>query len=973
MMMTTTPFRVQRNPGWMAFLAFVFVGCLCFKSNAGIKNVGLPFINNYPKTVYDASTQNWAITQNHKGFMYFGNNDGLLEFDGNNWQLYRIPNFSILRSIMAVGDTIYTGAFEELGYFVPDQTGMLQYHSLTHLVPQTYSVFDEIWRIFKTSQGIVFQSFRYVFLYNGERIQVIEPPSDFSLSYVANDAFYIVDREVGLMRLKDGSLERISNDPVFFNNEVRCILEYGADQVIIGTNNDGLFLFDGQTLRPWNNPLNRFLQQHTLFAGLRLSNGHYVFGTVQNGIYIVNQDGEVVQHINRFKGLQNNTILSLFEDRRNNLWLGLDNGIDYIELSSPLSILDYNYSLESTYSSIVFEGRLYVGTNQGLYVMDMEALSAPDTPSKSFELIPGTEGQVWNLQEINGDLFCGHNFGCFLIEGFTATKLSDHTGFWYFIPYGDQKDTILAGTYTGLSWLRKSGGQWTFMGELKGFSESSRFMVQEDDGSIWISHGYRGLFRVMPGKNLQSVESVKLFGPADGLPGELPYNIQWIDRELVVTTRNGIYGFDPEEQRFVPHAKYDRIFGDYGFIDKIHKDRDGNLWYFTTTSMGVFRLLEDGSYKEIHSPFYRINSMLLPSFENILTHDKQNVFIGSQNGLIHYDASIIRDVYQAEPVYIREVSFQGKGGQTTLLNPSNDQSTVVPFASNSVVFRYATPAFEEPGHFSYRLSGFETDWSPWETIKFKEYTNLREGDYIFELKAMNAYREESPSVEFHFTVQPPLLRSTVAYLVYGAVIFLLIAANVIYWRRRLARTRFREKFKHQLKLEQQEIAYREESLRTEKEIIKLRNESLQSAMGHKTRELANSTMHLMQKNKVLTSIRSQLVDLVRSGGDEEQRFQINNLIKKINKDLRNEKYREVFNAYFDEIHQDFIKRLKEKHPDLSPKELRLCAYLRMNLSTKEIAPLMNISIRGVEISRYRLRKKLDLDRDTNLIDFILDF
>jgi len=97
------------------------------------------------------------------------------------------------------------------------------------------------------------------------------------------------------------------------------------------------------------------------------------------------------------------------------------------------------------------------------------------------------------------------------------------------------------------------------------------------------------------------------------------------------------------------------------------------------------------------------------------------------------------------------------------------------------------------------------------------------------------------------------------------------------------------------------------------------------------------------------------------------------LLKKVNKELKNEKHQELFDSYFDEVHQDFITRLKDDYQNLSPKELRLCAYLRMNLSTKEIAPLMNVSVRGVEISRYRLRKKLGLDHDTNLADFILSY
>jgi DNA-binding CsgD family transcriptional regulator len=190
----------------------------------------------------------------------------------------------------------------------------------------------------------------------------------------------------------------------------------------------------------------------------------------------------------------------------------------------------------------------------------------------------------------------------------------------------------------------------------------------------------------------------------------------------------------------------------------------------------------------------------------------------------------------------------------------------------------------------------------------------------------------------------------------------------------MLKIRLREKVRHEKRLAQREKIFQEKSELSEKEIIYLRNESLKNEMVFKNKELANTTLHLIQKNRTLTSLKNDLSKLIKnspSGSTESQLA--NNLIKKINKDLRNEKNWELFNNYFDDVHQDFINRLKEKYPDLTPKELRLCAYLRMNISSKEIAPLMNISVRGVEISRYRLRKKLQLDHDTNLAEFILTF
>jgi DNA-binding CsgD family transcriptional regulator len=131
-------------------------------------------------------------------------------------------------------------------------------------------------------------------------------------------------------------------------------------------------------------------------------------------------------------------------------------------------------------------------------------------------------------------------------------------------------------------------------------------------------------------------------------------------------------------------------------------------------------------------------------------------------------------------------------------------------------------------------------------------------------------------------------------------------------------------------------------------------------------------MDLIRKNKFLQKIKEDLEKIKKSTSDELLKEKINSLITKIDKDIDHKKQWEVFESAFDEVHEDFLKRLQEKYPNLTPKELKLCAYLRMNISTKEIAPLMNISVRGVEICRYRVRKKLNIDRDQNLTRMIID-
>jgi len=961
----------------------LFILCLSYASAfAGIKDYGLPFIVNHPRSAYNAGIQNWSITQSNKGFIYFGNNDGVLEYNGTDWMVYPVPNASVVRSVLAIGDTIYAGAFEQIGFLAPDDNGKLAWNSLNHLVPAEFKNFDEVWNIFHDGERVIFQSFSYIFVLDDIHVSVIKPEAQFGFMHEVNGKFYLVDSEKGLMRFQGDTLVQVSNHPVFFNHEITCILPKDSGSILIGTSNEGLFLWDGISMTPWHGPVSSALRRDGLFAGTMLYDGSFAFGSVSNGLYITDRAGDILQHLNRAKGLQNNTVLALYQDRGNNLWMGLDNGIDYTEISSPITRLDHNFNLESTYATIIHQDILYVGTNQGLFAAHGENTGKWNDNLSGFRLIEGTEGQVWSLEVIGNTLFCGHNFGAFQVDGFNARQISDIRGFWSFLPSPQGDDIIIAGTYTGLVRLEKRGENWHLLDEIKGFRESSRDLFLDHNNCLWVAHGYKGLFRLKLQDDFSLVREVHFYHGEAGLPFELPYNIQEINGKMFVSTHNGILKFDHHLEMFAPDPRLNAMFQGKGFIDKVHQDAAGNLWYFTHDSMGVMRLLEDGSFRDITSPFSRVNDLLLPAFQNIFIADLTNVFIGSQNGLMHYNPTIINNYQLTEQVSFTEISFYGRQHDRSFFTHSNailengDILPQLPHALNSVRFRFTVPVYENPDAvgFSYKLKGFDVSWSEWSPLNFKEYTNLREGDYVFMVKALNAFGEESEPASFHFTVAPPFLRSQTAYFIYAFLLAIIISGNVYYIRKRLMRIRQREKIRHEKRLARREQLFNEQTALSEKEIVHLRNESLKNEMQHKNKELANATLHLIQKNKTLRNLKDDLNGLLKNiPPDNPERYSVNVLLKQINKDLGNEKHWELFNNYFDEVHQDFIIRLKETYGDLSPKELRLCAYLRMNLSTKEIAPLMNISIRGVEISRYRLRKKLALDQNTNLSDFIISF
>lgn len=413
----------------------------------------------------------------------------------------------------------------------------------------------------------------------------------------------------------------------------------------------------------------------------------------------------------------------------------------------------------------------------------------------------------------------------------------------------------------------------------------------------------------------------------------------------------------------------------------LKEDLNRNKWYSAKDGMGVYRLLEDGTYTNISTPFLDLNNARVSPFDNINVQDQSNIYIGTQKGLVHYDPLIYKNYFDEMRVYINHVRISTKtrdslwftSGNSHLDGQDIKSGFSIPHAWNNISFRFSSPDMENAGRieYSYRLGNFDDSWSDWTTANRKEYTNLREGYYSFEVKAKNIYNNVSPAERFDFFVEPPFSRSLIALILFLLLLAGIIAAAVYLYLRRIDKIRVQEKNKQIQAIKKAEQTLEEQKLEAEREILRLKNESLLSDMKHKNKELATATYHIVQKNKFLNSLKQELSVILPGTNNDSVASELKRIVRKIDKDIQNEKNWEVFDRYFDEVHQEFHSRLKKLHPELTPGELRLCSYLRMNVSTKEIAPLMNISFRGVEISRYRLRKKLKLDRSVNITDYLM--
>jgi len=950
---------------------FILLLFIPFSAFVQVKSTGIPKIHNYSKLDYNAGTQNWSIAQDPNGFLYFANNDGLLRFDGLKWTLFNVPGTSPVRSVCVdKKGTIYIGLDDDFGIYETDRDEGSRYRSLMPKLSEDIRETGVIWKIYETQFGIVFQSYQCIFIYRDGEIRTIRPQKSFSYSFYVNNRLFFHEPGVGLFELINGFVNKVPWADELMNSEILSIVSFHENHLLIGTAQDGWYYYSNGKLVRWDVPVNDLVVKYKLFSAVKTDEDHLAIGTILNGILIVNSDGQIVQHINREKGLQNNTILSEFRDNSGNLWLGLDNGIDYVELNSPLSYITSYDGISTGYCCIVYKDNLYLGTNQGLFVKPFNATG--NNTGERFSLIENTEGQVWSLEVINDQLVCGHHFGTFIINGTKARKISEVPGGWKYIRLSEDSTLMVGGHYTGLVLFEDSDDGWRFKTMIKNFAESSRFLTQDQDGNLWMSHGSKGVFRIGFSSDHESVEAAVLYGSEKGLPGDDQNLLLTINKNWYISTIDGLYQYNKAEDRFEKNVELNTLFDLSDQLKFVAIDDQENLWYIAGKDAGLLHKNDDFSYSKITAPFSQLSNSFVGGFEFLYVLSNDNVFLGIEDGFAHYSSRIVTPYNVPFLSFITKVEVSYL--DSVIYPKGNNLFNEFPFNRNAFRFYFAAPFFQNSRllQFSYFIDDYSDSWSTWSSDNYKDITNLPENEYVFRVKAKNADGAESEEAQFPFIITPPWYRSVLARYTYLVLFIIMVIGITWIVQRRFERSKQRERKKHEKELKKTEKEFQQQALVADKEIIRLRNEKLEAEKIYLDKELANQALSLVQKNKFLLKINQELKLIADHTEDSSVKTKMVVLKKRIDREIDGQQQKKIFESYFEEVHADFFERLKEHFPQLSPKDLRLCAYIRMNISTKEIATLMNISDRGVEISRYRLRKKMDISRDVNLSTFLLN-
>lgn len=910
----------------------------------------LPPIKNFTPTMYGAENQNWSISQSKDNYIYVANNIGLLEYNGAKWQLYPSPKGSAIRAVHVIDSKIYTGGYMEFGFWKKNQFGKLVYHSISSKIKHDL-IAEDFWNILKFDSFVLFQSLKRIYIYDTvkETFNIINSEGSLPKIFKVGESLYFQKIGKGIFKIENGEPVLISDNPILQHNILVNI--YLINEIVyFQTQEVGIYKFYNNKVSKWEISANKVIDVLNIYSSLQLKDGSLVLGTISDGIYHISEKGELITSINQEKGLNNNTVLALFEDNDQNIWLGLDNGVSVVNFNSPFSVYsDLKGKLGSVYASVVFNDKLYLGTNQGLFYKKTNS-------NEKFQLINKTKGQVWCLKVIDNTLFCGHNTGTFTVDNDSVILIANIMGTWDIKPI---KNTglLLQGNYDGLSVLEKKGGKWRYRNTLDGFPISSRYFEVFNENEVFVNHEANNVLHLKVDGDYERVLSYRseTSAPKNSKSSLITYN-----DNIIYTSILGVFEYEKETRKFIKDTVLTR-----GFINRdnyvsgklIVEESTNTLWGFTKKNIVYFTPGKLDNVLRTHViPLAVEVRDFLPGFESVIHLADAVYLFGTSRGYIKLDVSKFNN---------NSFSIAINSIQKSILNTSRSNialNSIAEFEAfeNNLFFEFSVPEFNTffEVNYQYQLEGLHNNWSSWSTNSEVSFENLPYGDYKFKVRAQIGNELSENTAIYGFTIARPWYISNemiTLYIVFFVLI--LILTHFIYKRN------FNKQKQKLIQEKQREFAV--SSLESEKMIMELKNERLQNEINSKTRELSTSTMSIITKNELLNRIKKELIAV-------KENKEVKTVLKIINNSLVNNNDKEMFEEAFNNADSNFLKKVKLIHPSLTPNDLRLCAYLRLNLSSKEIAPLLNISVRSVEIKRYRLRKKIELPHEKSLVEYILE-
>jgi len=741
------------------------------------REAGLPFLRAYGPKEYGAQAQNWAVTQDQRGVIYIGNNDGVVIYDGVQWRTVPVSNLSVVRSLdVDSNGTVYVGARGDFGYLAPDASGALRYISLVDRVPVEDRGFIDVWKTMVSSDGIVFVSSERLFRWKPETGMRVWKGS--RRSFLANGSVYLQQIGTGLLRLEGDSLRLVPGGERFDTDRIYCVAPRGFTSILIGSAK-GMFLQNGSSIEPFPTEADVLLSESPGYSCSPAPEGALVVTTLRGGAVVLNSEGKLRRVLNRNAGLASDSVTSAYTDREGGLWLTMVAGVARVQAQAPLSFYDERTGLKGSVAAIARHGEtLYAGTDAGLYRLQ------PSTSGESarFELVETVKESVFSLLPTQEGLLIGSSGsvpGVYQLDDKQQLRLIRKSGAVYHLLRSRRDRSIVyASGLDGLALLRADGGHWTDGGNVTGVSQALRKATEDSAGRLWLGTDFGVSLRV---DNLPDAPIVHKFGAKEGLPAGFAFP-SFVAGRIVYLTTNGVLAFDEKTGRFSPDSVIGAILKDRPEQPTLMgEDPQGNVWVGGKTYGGVLRRKGEGAYRWDDNPFRRMDVTEIYA----ASLDRGGVvWAGTAEGIVRYNPAVAKNYAVDFPALIRRVAALD-GRTVHFAGAGTPSQPILPFDANSMRFQFAAPSFEDEARTEYRvfLEGFDRGWSEWTQETRKDYTNLPEASYTFRVAARNLYGATSQAASYPFTVLAPWYRSWWGYTLEALAVGAFLG-SLIKWRLR---------------------------------------------------------------------------------------------------------------------------------------------------------------------------------------------
>jgi len=822
------------------------------------KEQGIPFpYAHYSSEAYEEHPQNWDIVQDDRGIIYVANNNGVLEYDGETWRTIEIQTDAFVRSL-AADSAIYVGGTGNFGVLRPDSVGALRYVSLSDDLPAEERNFGDVWNTHATEEGVYYQANSRLFRWDGDEIESWESEEGFHTSFAVRGRFFVRDFGQGLLEMKGDSLRPVPRGDAFEGTPIYMMAPHPGGRILVGTQNRGLLLYDGERLESFAPDATPYLQEQNFYHGTALPDGRYALATLGGGVVLMDRNGGVDQVLD--DELPDGVVNRLYAEEEGTLWMALNNGgVFRGNVRNAVSLYDDRLGLKGLVEDVErIDGRLHVATSAGLYnLVSSEQKGIPVagwTFRRNGSITLGRE--LLSKQE---EALLASQEAIFQWQGEEWTKEIEKEAFDLHV--GIEGEVVYAGLTEGLLLIRPAGGRWLSQ-SVVGIEDEIRVVLEEEPGTLWVTNKRGEVGRLYLSEDRTRVRAEKWFGADYGLSEELKHLTRIGDAVYVVSKekvfrvrkRNGEEVLERVSDLLPPDTAAAELK-----IQTLKEGPNGDLWFARGDRVYRGRKTGRGDYdwtsvSALHVPKDDINRIYL---------EKDGVvWFGSGKRLFRYDSNAATAPPPREEAFrvlVRKVSTVGTrrtlyGGAP--LAPS-DSVLSVPYAANDFRVEVAAPFYGATGEreYQFRLAGRDAEWSEWRDAPRMTYTNVWEGNYRVKVRARTETGRVSRAASFSLHVYPPWYRTVWAYLVYAGLVGLVAFSGYRLYRLRQIRQEARE---------------RAEKLRREREAnqrLEEANERLREANRLKEEFLANMSHELRTP---LTNILG-FTDVLREAATDEQK------------------------------------------------------------------------------------------------------